>query len=104
MPLRFAPYQHQLTPSSGLAAKTRVQRWWRPGPARARPILPLADPRALPANKGKPGIKAILIYPMNALATDQARRIARAINDIPSLNGVRAGIYADAEPKSPPTR
>jgi DEAD/DEAH box helicase domain-containing protein len=51
------------------------------------------------ANKGNPGIKAILIYPMNALATDQARRIARAVHEIQSLKGVRAGIYADAEPK-----
>ena len=35
---------------------------------------------------------------MNALATDQARRIARAIDETPALRGVRAGIYADAEP------
>ncbi len=35
---------------------------------------------------------------MNALATDQARRIASAIT-IPSLSGIRAGIYADAQPR-----
>ncbi len=38
---------------------------------------------------------------MNALATDQARRIAAAITQIPSLSGVRAGIYADKEPSNP---
>lgn len=42
-------------------------------------------------NKGKPGIKAILIYPMNALATDQARRIADALTRIPSLQGCGPG-------------
>ena len=36
---------------------------------------------------GKPGIKAILIYPMNALATDQAGRIAATIHRIPGLRG-----------------
>lgn len=49
--------------------------------------------------KGQPGIKAIIIYPMNALASDQARRIAKAVHRIPALKGVRCGIYADAEPK-----
>jgi DEAD/DEAH box helicase domain-containing protein len=34
--------------------------------------------------KGEPGIKAILIYPMNALATDQARRLARVLWDDPA--------------------
>lgn len=100
VPLRFAPYQHQMdafarltgdAPRSTLVAtgtgsgKTKSYLW---------PILEHCR-----QNKGKPGIKAILIYPMNALATDQARRIAAAISSIPSLEGVRAGIYADAEPK-----
>ncbi len=38
------------------------------------PILDYCRERA-----GAPGIKAILVYPMNALAADQARRIARTI-------------------------
>ena len=52
-------------------------------------------------HKAEPGIKAILIYPMNALATDQAKRIAKAIHSNSSLQGVRCGLYADAEPKLP---
>jgi len=45
-------------------------------------------------HRGEPGIKAILIYPMNALASDQARRIARLIHESPQLRGnVRAGMY-----------
>jgi DEAD/DEAH box helicase domain-containing protein len=43
---------------------------------------------------GRPGIKAILIYPMNALATDQARRIAQMIHNHPALNNhITAGVY-----------
>jgi DEAD/DEAH box helicase domain-containing protein len=43
-------------------------------------------------------VKAILIYPMNALATDQARRIAELCTTIPSLAGreVRASTSARA--------
>lgn len=61
-------------------------------------LWPILD--ACRALKGQPGIKAVIIYPMNALATDQARRIAKAVHRIPALKGVRCGIYADAEPKS----
>ena len=48
----------------------------------------------------QPGIKAIVIYPMNALAEDQARRIATRIWNSWELQGrVTAGMYADAEPQ-----
>jgi DEAD/DEAH box helicase domain-containing protein len=44
--------------------------------------------------RGRRGIKAILIYPMNALATDQAGRIAEAIYRNDALRGrVTAGLY-----------
>jgi DEAD/DEAH box helicase domain-containing protein len=39
---------------------------------------------------GEPGIKAIVVYPMNALATDQARRMARVIHTTPTCT-VRCG-------------
>lgn len=43
---------------------------------------------------GKPGVKAILIYPMNALASDQARRIAERIHGSDLLRDrVTAGLY-----------
>lgn len=43
---------------------------------------------------GNTGIKAILVYPMNALAADQAKRIAKLIHDSPELrNNVTAGMY-----------
>lgn len=51
-------------------------------------------------NLGKPGIKAIILYPMNALATDQARRLAEAIYNYKDEAGnyvlrdsIRAGLF-----------
>jgi DEAD/DEAH box helicase domain-containing protein len=42
---------------------------------------------------GGNGIKALVIYPMNALASDQARRIAAAIHGTPALRKLRVGLY-----------
>jgi DEAD/DEAH box helicase domain-containing protein len=51
---------------------------------------------------GEPGIKAILIYPMNALATDQSKRIADLINNNPALQGkVTAGLYVGDSDETP---
>ena len=45
-------------------------------------------------HRGEKGIKAIIIYPMNALATDQAGRIAKLIYSSPELKGnVTVGMY-----------
>ena len=42
----------------------------------------------------EPGIKAIVIYPMNALAGDQAKRFASVIHNTPELNGkIRVGLF-----------
>jgi putative helicase len=47
---------------------------------------------------GRPGIKAIILYPMNALATDQATRLAREIVKTPALQDIRAGLYVGDTP------
>ena len=45
-------------------------------------------------HRGEKGIKALIIYPMNALASDQAERIAELIHKSPELRGaVTAGMY-----------
>jgi DEAD/DEAH box helicase domain-containing protein len=51
-------------------------------------------------NMGRPGIKAIILYPMNALATDQARRLAKEIYNFKDNRGefvlrdkIRAGLF-----------
>ena len=49
-------------------------------------------------NREKRGIKVLIIYPMNALATDQARRIAEEIYDNNKLRGnVTVGMYVGGE-------
>ncbi len=46
----------------------------------------------------KKGIKAIIIYPMNALATDQSKRFAKVINSSPNLKGkVRVGLFVGGD-------
>ncbi|MFZ2956172.1 MAG: DEAD/DEAH box helicase [Candidatus Ozemobacteraceae bacterium] len=53
-------------------------------------------------NRGEKGIKAILIYPMNALANDQTVRLARTIRDNPKLqNQLSAGLYVGQRESSP---
>lgn len=52
-------------------------------------------------HRGEPGIKAILIYPMNALATDQAGRLAKLIHNSRLNSHVTAGIYVGQQEKDP---
>lgn len=102
VPLRFAPYQHQMDAFGRLSGPNMRSTLVATGTGSGKTesyLWPILD--HCRQNKDKPGIKAILIYPMNALATDQARRIASALTSIPSLSGIRAGIYADAEPANP---
>ena len=64
-------------------------------------LYPILDCCAL--RSGEPGIKAIVIYPMNALATDQAKRFARAIHQDPVLSGkVRAGLFIGGDGDNAP--
>ena len=59
-------------------------------------LYPILDYCAL--NPSRKGIKAIVIYPMNALATDQAKRFARAVHNDPALKGkLRVGMYVGGE-------
>lgn len=53
-------------------------------------------------HRGESGIKALIIYPMNALASDQAKRIANLIYNSPELRGnVTAGMYVGGHEDSP---
>lgn len=55
-------------------------------------------------HRGERGIKALIIYPMNALATDQAKRIADLIYNSPELRGnVTAGMYVGGFDGQPTT-
>lgn len=56
-------------------------------------LFPLMDHCARARAAGEAGIKALVIYPMNALATDQARRIAALVAQVPAFAGLRVGLY-----------
>jgi len=59
-------------------------------------LFPILD--ACAARAGELGIKAIVIYPMNALATDQAKRFAQTIHADPKLRGkVTVGLFIGGE-------
>jgi DEAD/DEAH box helicase domain-containing protein len=100
VPLKFAPYIHQAKAFKRLTAENPLSTLVATGTGSGKTeayLWPILD--YCRQHSDKPGIKAILIYPMNALATDQARRVAAAITGNAALNGIRAGIYADAEPR-----
>ena len=53
-------------------------------------------------HRGEPGIKALIIYPMNALATDQSKRFAELIWKSPELRGnVTVGMYVGGHEQKP---
>ena len=56
-------------------------------------LYPFLDHCARARAAGEAGIKALVIYPMNALATDQARRIAKLVASVPAFSGLRVGLY-----------
>lgn len=55
-------------------------------------LIPILDHCQRAKRAGRPGVKAVLLYPMNALATDQTQRIDALLHD-PALVDVTAGLY-----------
>ena len=102
MPGWFTPYHHQAEAFRRLRSKDEH------GSHRPEPTLvitgtgsgktesflyPVLDHAARARAQGQRGTKALLLYPMNALANDQADRLAKLITSEPALAGVTAGIY-----------
>ena len=56
-------------------------------------LYPVLDHCARARQAGEGGIKALVIYPMNALAADQAGRIAAMVANVPAFAGLRVGLY-----------
>lgn len=102
IPLGFKPYRHQERAFERLSGPKPQSTLVATGTGSGKTecfLLPMLH--SCLKTKGQPGIKAIIIYPMNALATDQARRIAKLVASTPALQGVRVGIYADERPAKP---
>lgn len=56
-------------------------------------LFPVLDHCIRACAAGQHGIKALILYPMNALATDQARRLAALLTGDELLGGVTAGLF-----------
>ena len=63
-------------------------------------LYPVLDHCRRELVKGNKGIKVIIVYPMNALATDQAKRFARTISSQDGLKGLRVGLYVGGSDRS----
>ncbi|MFO7762057.1 MAG: DEAD/DEAH box helicase [Desulfobia sp.] len=103
IPLAFTSYRHQEEAFKRLSAPNPEPTIIATGTGSGKTecfTYPILD-HCL-QQSGRPGIKAVLIYPMNALAFDQASRIARIIWNTPGLKGkVSAGMYIGQGEKSP---
>lgn len=101
LPEGFTPYRHQaeafhrLRSHDGFADRrpspTLVVTGTGSGKTEAF-LYPVLD--HVLRHRGEKGIKALVLYPMNALANDQADRLARLLTTDPRLEGkVTAGLY-----------
>lgn len=64
-------------------------------------LFPVLDHCSRVRGAGEAGIKALVIYPMNALASDQARRIAELVATVPAFAGLRVGLYVGGQAGAP---
>lgn len=94
LPSWFKPYKHQADAFRRLTGEspepTLVVTGTGSGKTEAF-LYPIINYCLSHAEAGKPGIKAIILYPMNALANDQASRLAKLITE--SSLPIRAGKY-----------
>ena len=95
----LAPYQHQedayrrLTTKGGHHPEPTIVTTGT-GSGKTEAFLhPVLDHVLRARARGVTGVKALILYPMNALASDQAGRLARLITSDPALAGVRAAVY-----------
>lgn len=92
---KYRPYVHQMEAFKRIGARESTLVATGTGSGKTECFLyPILDYCWHQRRLGHAGIKAILVYPMNALASDQARRIASLIDSSPELKGnVTAGMY-----------
>jgi ATP-dependent helicase YprA (DUF1998 family) len=99
LPDWFVPYRHQAEAFERLSTaggRTGLPTLVTTGTGSGKTecfLMPILDHCARQRDVGSPGIKALILYPMNALASDQAGRLAELIATEPRLAGLSAGLY-----------
>lgn len=109
-PTDFAPYGHQAHAFARLSTKqqdrpqpTLVTTGTGSGKTEAF-LYPILDHVVRAKKSGVAGMKALILYPMNALANDQAERLAKLIAGDPALAAVTAGLYTGEQSSGGRTR
>lgn len=98
-PVGFTPYGHQATAFQRLSSANGHQP--QPtvvttgtGSGKTESFLfPILDHVARANRAEERGTKAIILYPMNALANDQARRLTDLLMSVPQYRGITAALY-----------
>ncbi|MET9244941.1 DEAD/DEAH box helicase [Nonomuraea sp. NPDC003709] len=102
-PAGFIPYRHQARAFARLSTRgkqaepTLITTGTGSGKTESF-LIPVLDHCRRQRHKGRHGIKAVLLYPMNALATDQAHRINDYLLQT-GLEDVTAALYIGDTPE-----
>lgn len=101
-PGKFEPYGHQARAFERLSSR-HLDEGKNPQPTLVTTgtgsgktesfLYPILDHVMRHRRQGGSGVSGLILYPMNALATDQAQRLARMITEDPQFGGIRAAIY-----------
>lgn len=102
LPEGFTPHAHQTRAWDRLTGDDALSTLVATGTGSGKTecfLFPVLEHCREQAALGRRGIKAVILYPMNALATDQAARLAKQILGTPELAGIRAGLYVGEKPE-----
>ncbi|MGU1495528.1 DEAD/DEAH box helicase [Pseudomonas aeruginosa] len=97
----FVPHAHQAAAFARLSGEVAQSTLVATGTGSGKTecfLYPILEHCRQARAEGKRGIKAIILYPMNALATDQAGRVAKEIVKTAELSGISAGLYVGDAP------
>lgn len=99
----FAPYGHQARAFERLTSIDCGPDKPRPRPTLVTTgtgsgkteafLYPIVDHVLRAKRAGQSGTKALILYPMNALANDQAQRLTRLLTENAALSGITAALY-----------